>query len=44
MGCHGVAGRLLEEIRTFYKNASACLHVNGELRESSGVGLSGKQE
>ncbi len=34
---YGVGGQLLEGIRSFYKNASASVQVNGELSESFSV-------
>ena len=36
---YGVGGQLLEGIKAFYREASVCVGVNGELSESSPIGL-----
>ncbi len=36
---YGVGGELLEGIKAFYKEASACVKVDGELSDSFAIGV-----
>ena len=40
---YGVGGQLLDGIKAFYKEASACVRVNGEMSESFGIRVGVRQ-
>ncbi len=41
---YGMGGQLMEEIKTFYREANACVKVDGELSDSSAIGVRVRQE